>query len=82
MRCKDTGEMNLEHHHQHVLTVAWLHDKLKADGTGHHVDKEYRRPHSTTYNGSVETVLQVFTQSVWQYCCETGVCETSVHHIF
>jgi hypothetical protein len=42
------------------------------------------RPHSSSDNGSVETVLQVLSQSpgrLWQYFCEIGVCKTSIHHI-
>jgi hypothetical protein len=60
--------------------------KFKTNETVQNVNKGYsRRPRSSTYDGSVEAVLQVFTQSlrkaVKQWCSETGVCKASVHRI-
>jgi hypothetical protein len=47
------------------VTVELLCDKFRADGTVQNVNKGCSgRPHSSTDNGSVETLLQAFTQSL------------------
>jgi hypothetical protein len=66
-----------------LVRIAWLHGKFEICGTVQNVNKEYFGwHHSSTYNGSVETLLQTFTQSPRKYvrqCCrETGVYKTSV----
>jgi hypothetical protein len=60
MKCKDVGEMHLEHHHQCIYQLL---DNFEADGTVQNVNKEHSgRPLISTDNGSVETTLKALTQ--------------------
>jgi hypothetical protein len=62
------------------VTMAWLHDKIEADGTVHNVNKGCSgRPRSSTDDGSAETLLQAFytvseevckAMLLWDWCLQ------------